>query len=36
VLTATGFIACAILVGILALLNLLAIRWLLAVNNTVT
>lgn len=36
VLTATGFIACAVLVGILALLNLLAIRWLLAVNNTVT
>jgi amino acid transporter len=36
VLTATGFIACAILVGILALLNLLAIRLLLAVNNTVT
>jgi amino acid transporter len=36
VLTATGFVACAVLVGILALLNLLAIRWLLAVNNTVT
>jgi amino acid transporter len=36
VLTGAGFIACAILVGILALLNLLAIRWLLAVNNTVT
>lgn len=36
VLTTTGFIACAVLMGILALLNLLAIRWLLAVNNTVT
>ena len=36
VLTGTGFIACAVLVGILALLNLLAIRWLLAVNNTIT
>jgi amino acid transporter len=36
VLTVMGFIACAVLVGILALLNLLAIRLLLAVNNTVT
>jgi amino acid transporter len=36
VLTTEGFIACAILVGILALLNLMAIRWLLAVNNTIT
>jgi amino acid transporter len=36
VLTATGFIVCAILVGILALLNLMAIRWLLALNTTVT
>lgn len=36
VLTASGFVACAVLVGILALLNLLAIRWLLAINNTVT
>jgi amino acid transporter len=36
VLTTEGFVACAILVGILALLNLLAIRWLLAVNNTIT
>lgn len=36
VLTATGFVACAVLVGVLALLNLLAIRWLLTVNNTVT
>lgn len=36
VLTLSGFIACAILVGVLALLNLLAIRWLLAVNNTIT
>jgi amino acid transporter len=36
VLTATGFVACAFLVGLLALLNLLAIRWLLTVNNTVT
>jgi amino acid transporter len=36
VLTAIGFIVCAILVGIFAVLNLLAIRWLLAVNNVVT
>lgn len=36
VLTGTGFVACAVLVGILALVNLLAIRWLLAVNNTIT
>lgn len=36
VLTGMGFIVCAILVGMLALLNLLAIRWLLAVNNTIT
>lgn len=36
VLTGLGFVACALLVGILALLNLLAIRWLLAVNNTIT
>ncbi|MGA7810050.1 APC family permease [Bradyrhizobium sp.] len=36
ILTTTGFVACAVLVGLLALLNLLAIRWLLAVNNTVT
>jgi amino acid transporter len=36
VLTGLGFIACAVLVGLLALLNLLAIRWLLAVNNTIT
>ncbi|HEX3882262.1 MAG TPA: APC family permease [Stellaceae bacterium] len=36
VLTTAGFVACAVLVGLLALLNLLAIRWLLTVNNTVT
>lgn len=36
VLTLSGFIACAVLVGLLALLNLRAICWLLAVNNTVT
>ncbi len=36
VLTGEGFVACAVLVGILALVNLLAIRWLLAVNNTIT
>jgi amino acid transporter len=36
VLTGLGFIACAVLVGLLAILNLLAIRWLLAINNTVT
>ncbi len=36
VLTGQGFVACAILVGVLALVNLLAIRWLLAVNNTIT
>ncbi|MGN6584171.1 MAG: APC family permease [Rhizobiaceae bacterium] len=35
-LTATGFIVCAILLGILALLNLLAVRMLLNVNSTVT
>ena len=36
VLTGLGFVACAILVGLLALMNLLAIRWLLALNNTIT
>lgn len=36
VLTALGFVACAVLVGVFALFNLLAIRWLLAINNTIT
>lgn len=36
VLTPLGFLACAVLVGVFALLNLLAIRWLLAINNTIT
>lgn len=36
VLTGLGFITCAVLVGLMALLNLLAIRWLLAINNTIT
>lgn len=35
-LTITGFIVCAGLLGILALVNLLAIRWLLHVNSAVT
>jgi amino acid transporter len=36
VLTSTGFVACAILLGIMALLNLLAVRTLLNVNSTIT
>jgi amino acid transporter len=36
VLTATGFVVCAILLGILSLLNLLAVRLLLNVNSTIT
>ncbi|RDU97775.1 APC family permease [Trinickia dinghuensis] len=35
-LSLTGFIACAVLLGIIALLNLMVIRWLLNVNSTVT
>ncbi len=35
-LTATGFVVCAVLLGIVALLNLLAVRMLLNVNSTVT
>lgn len=35
-LTTTGFVACAALLGIMALLNLLTIRWLLGVNSTAT
>ena len=35
-LTTTGFITCALLLGALALLNLLAIRRLLHVNSTIT
>ncbi len=35
-LTTTGFIVCALLLGVLALLNLLAVRLLLNVNSTVT
>ena len=35
-LTATGFLVCAVLLGILALLNLLAVRMLLNVNSTIT
>ncbi len=36
VLTGAGFISCVVLVGVLAALNLMAIRWLLTVNNVVT
>lgn len=36
VLTSLGFLACAVLVGVFALFNLLAIRLLLAINNTIT
>jgi amino acid transporter len=36
VLTPTGFVVCAILLGIMALLNLLAVRVLLNVNSTIT
>jgi amino acid transporter len=35
-LTVVGFITCALLLGVLALLNLLAVRKLLSVNSTVT
>jgi amino acid transporter len=35
-LTLAGFIACALLLGVFALLNLLAVRVLLSVNSTVT
>lgn len=35
-LTVAGFIVCAVLLGVLALLNLLAVRMLLRVNSTVT
>lgn len=35
-LTATGFVVCAALLGVFAALNLLAVRRLLAVNSTVT
>lgn len=36
VLSVSGFIVCAVLVGVLALMNLMAIRWLLRINNAVT
>ncbi len=36
VLTPTGFVVCAILLGIMAVLNLLAVRLLLTVNSTIT
>jgi amino acid transporter len=35
-LTTTGFVTCAMLLGVLALLNLLAVRKLLHVNSTIT
>ncbi|GAN81297.1 APC family permease [Acidocella aminolytica] len=35
-LTATGFIVCALLLGVLAVLNLFAVKTLLAVNNAIT
>jgi amino acid transporter len=35
-LTPVGFAVCAVAVGIFAVLNLLAVRWLLHVNSTVT
>lgn len=35
-LTLTGFVACAALLGVMALLNLLVVRWLLNVNSTIT
>lgn len=35
-LSATGFVCAVVLLGILALLNLLAIRWLLNINSVVT
>ena len=36
VLTEAGFISCVVLIGVLATLNLMAIRWLLTVNSVVT
>jgi len=35
-LTLTGFITCAALLGVTALLNLMVVRWLLNVNSTIT
>lgn len=35
-LTTTGFIACAALLGVTALLNLMVVKWLLNVNSTIT
>lgn len=35
-LTTTGFIACAVLLGVTSLLNLMVVRWLLNVNSTIT
>ncbi|MFX1670722.1 APC family permease [Paraburkholderia sp. A2WS-5] len=35
-LTLTGFVACAALLGVMALLNLMVVRWLLNVNSTIT
>lgn len=35
-LTKMGFIACAALLGVTALLNLMVVRWLLNVNSTIT
>lgn len=35
-LTGIGFIACAALLGVMALLNLMMIRWLMNVNSTIT
>ncbi|SFU24076.1 APC family permease [Paraburkholderia aspalathi] len=35
-LTTTGFITCAALLGVTALLNLMVVRWLLNVNSTIT
>lgn len=35
-LTTTGFVTCAALLGVTALLNLMVVRWLLNVNSTIT
>ena len=35
-LTTTGFVVCAALLGLTALLNLMVVRWLLNVNSTIT
>lgn len=35
-LTATGFATCVALLGVMALLNLMVVRWLLNVNSTIT